>query len=235
MPITSTYGQFCPVAKAAEIVADRWTPLVLRELLLGSYRFNDLHRGVPLMSPALLSRRLKELERVGVVARRRPPTGTGWEYHLTPAGEELWPVIESLGLWGYRWATREFTRKDLDPSLLMWDIRRRAARDHLPEGHAVVLFEFTDVPGKKRQWWLVFNRGEVDLCLVDPGFDIDLTVSSEIETMAHVWLGKHDLGRALESGEITLLGSRDMVRSFRDWFALSLFARAASLPQRKLA
>ncbi len=218
------YGQFCPVAKAAEIVAERWTPLVLRELLLGSHRFSDLQRGVPLMSPSLLSQRLKELERCGIIRKFRSASGRGWSYELTPAGEELWPVIDSLGRWGYRWATRQFRQEDLDPALLMWDVRRRVVPDRFPKGRGVVHFGFTDVPPAKREWWLVFSAGEVDLCLTDPGFEIDLWVTADIETMTRVWLGQLPLDRALRSGTLTLEGKRAAAKSFRDWFSLSLFA-----------
>ncbi len=218
------YGQFCPVAKAAEIVAERWTPLVLRELLLGSHRFSDLQHGVPLMSPSLLSRRLKELESYGIIRRTRPDSGRGWNYELTPAGKELWPVIDSLGRWGYRWATRELKREDLDPALLMWDVHRRVDRDRFPKGRGVVHFHFTDVPAGKRDWWLVFDPNDVDLCLSDPGHDVDLMVTADIETMTRVWLGQQPMDRALRQGSLTLEGKRATVRTFRDWFALSLFA-----------
>ncbi len=160
----STYGQFCPVAMASEVLTERWTPLVVRELLCGSTRFNDLRRGVPLMSPSLLSKRLKTLERVGVVER------DGADYHLTPAGEELRPVIEALGVWGQRWARGDVEAKHYDASLLMWDIHRNIVTDRLPDGRIVVHFHLAGSSDNKSHFWLVLEPGTADLCIItDPG------------------------------------------------------------------
>jgi DNA-binding HxlR family transcriptional regulator len=219
------YGQFCPVAKAAEVVAERWTLLVVRELLCGSRRFNELRQGVPLMSPSLLSQRLRELEDAGVVERRSSASGSGSEYHLTAAGAELRPVVLLLGSWGSRWAQSEVRREDLDPGLLMWDIRRRADQSALPnDRRTVVQFDLSGVPMNKRRWWLVFERGEVDLCLKDPGHEVDLLVSSHITTLTDVWVGHMELPRALRAESIRLEGPTRLVRSFRSWFTLSVFA-----------
>jgi DNA-binding HxlR family transcriptional regulator len=220
------YGQFCPVAKACEVVAERWTPLVLRELFCGSRRFNDLHRGVPLMSRSLLTRRLRELEDAGVVARR--PGGQGsWEYVLTPAGEELRPVVEQLGEWGQRWARRHTAPEDLDAGLLMWDVRRRLRKERLPERRMVVRFDLRNVPrgqAAKRTWWLVADRGDVDLCLKDPGFSIDLTVAADLAALTRVWTGRLAFADASRAGLLRLEGPRDLVRGFPGWLALSSFA-----------
>src|SRR5262245_9961100 len=166
------YGQFCPVAKATEIVAERWTLLVLRELLSGSRRFNDLHRGVPLMSATLLSQRLDELERAGLVERRMEARERGPRYHPTAAAEELRPIIEAIGVWGMRFVRTSFGEEDLDPTVLMWDIRRNVRAEHLPQGRFVVRFDFPEQAAKWRAWWLVKERDatELDLCLHDPGF-----------------------------------------------------------------
>jgi DNA-binding HxlR family transcriptional regulator len=219
------YGQFCPVAKAAEVVAERWTPLVIRELVCGSQRFNDIRKGVPLMSPTLLSQRLKSLEAAGVVRRSR--TGNGTEYRLTPAGEELRPLIEMLGTWGLRWVQNQVRKDDLDPGILLWDMRRRIALDALPETRTVLQFTITGVPKPKRDWWLVGDRHGIELCLKDPGFDVDLYVLSDIATMADVWLGEIRLEAALASGRIELQGTRDMQRIFRRALQLSVFAGIA--------
>jgi DNA-binding HxlR family transcriptional regulator len=222
------YGQFCPVAQAAEIVAERWTPLILRELICGSRRFNDLRKGVPLMSPSLLSQRLRELEDAGVLERSPAQKGGGSEYHLTRAGQELRPVIEMLGLWGHRWVQREIRRDELDPALLMWDIRRCVDPEPLPaDRRTVVQFDLDGVPHKKSRWWLVFDRGEVDLCLKSPGYDVDLQVASHIRDLVNVWLGNVDLGHAVRSKAIRLEGTRAMVHGFKSWFGLSMFARLA--------
>ena len=220
------YGQFCPVAKASEVVAERWTPLVLRELLCGSQRFNDLHRGVPLMSRTLLTRRLRELEDAGVIERRATSPGA-WEYHLTPAGEELRPIIEQLGAWGHRWVRRDVEGHDLDPSLLMWDVRRRIDRSALPDRRVVVRFDLRGVPrahSAQRTWWLVLEPGEVDLCLKDPGFPVDVTVDADLTALTRVWMGRLALAEAGRSGHVRTEGPRALVRACPDWLGLSTFA-----------
>ena len=153
------YGQFCPVAKGAEVFAERWVPLVLRELMCGSTRFNDLHRGVPLMSRTLLGRRLRRLEEVGAVDRRRG--GQGWEYHLTEAGREFAPIIERLGEWGQRWYRSHFRGDELDVGLLLWAMRRAVRPDAFPSRRISVQFDFADLPAAQRHWWLVCEDGEI--------------------------------------------------------------------------
>lgn len=175
------YGQFCPIAVACEVFAERWTPLVRRELAAGSRRFNELQRGVPLMSRTLLAQRLRELEAAGLVERVPKPNGHGFEYRLRPAGEELKPIILQLGEWGRRWVYTRVSREDLDPGLLMWDMHRRIHTDALPERRVVVQFEFLGLPrGSKgaKHWWLVLERPDVELCLKDPGYAVDLLVTA---------------------------------------------------------
>ncbi|MGE5277216.1 MAG: winged helix-turn-helix transcriptional regulator [Acidobacteriota bacterium] len=223
------YGQFCPVAKAAEVFAERWTPLILRELLRGSSRFSDLQRGVPLMSRTLLAQRLKELDRAGVLERRRKKSGRGFEYRLTPAGEEFRPIVERLGAWGQRWARRQLESDgDYDTGLLMWAIRRGIHVDRLPEGRLVVFFEFRGVPRSARRghrsWWLVLSKPEVDICLKDPGGEVDLKVEADLRTLTRAWLGDLPIAAALRSGEVRLEGARELVRAFPTWLALSPLA-----------
>lgn len=218
------YGQFCPVAKAAEILHGRWTPLVVRELLCGSTRFNDLRRGVPLMSTALLSQRLKDLQRVGIVERRVGPNGRGSEYRLTPAGKELAPIIQLLGVWGQRWVRSQVGENDLDASLLMWDMRRTIDGAAFPPRRITVQFDYSDTPRAKRHWWLVIEDGEVDLCLIDPGHDVDLYVLTDLRTMTRVWMGDIGLRQALDSDLIELQGQRDVVRGMPKWLTRSAFA-----------
>lgn len=221
MPID--YGQFCPVAKAAEIVAERWTPLVIRELLSGSQRFNELRRGVPLMSPSLLSQRLKRLEDEGLVEKRDDDGGT--RYELTRAGRELMPVIEALGTWGKRWVRRETQEEDdLDAGLLMWDIHRRLNIDRFPARRTVLKFDLTDVPSKARFYWLVIERGKVDICLKDPGHEIDLYITTDLKTLTAVWLGDIPIAQALRQETLRLDGPRELARDFKSWLKLSLFA-----------
>ena len=168
------YGQFCPVSKAAEILNERWTILIVRELLCGSRRFNDLRRGVPLMSPSLLSHRLKELQEHGVIERRCLGSTRGGEYCLTPAGEELRPIVMFFGEWGQRWVRSQIREDDLDAGLLMWDMRRTIDAAAFPPERTAVEFEFFDAPKAERLWWLVVHEGEVELCFDDPGFPVDL-------------------------------------------------------------
>ena len=215
----SGYGQFCPVAKASEVLAERWTPLVVRELLCGSHRFNELQRGVPLMSRSLLAKRLRELERAGVVERR------GAEYHLTEAGEELRPIIMGLGAWGQRWARSELPRADLDPRLLMWDMQRNIETEALPTHRVVVRFRFTDpAPGLPRVTWLILDRDQVDVCYKDPGFDVDLVVAGRLRALVEVWMGDTSMSAVIRARELLVEGPRDLVRAFPGWLRRSIFA-----------
>ena len=228
------YGQFCPLALAAEIVGERWTPLVLRELILGSRRFNDIHRGVPRMSPSLLSRRLRTLEGAGIVARRRGPGGKAArvEYALTEAGEALAPTIESLAVWGKHWLPATLSRDDADPDLVMWDMHRRMNLDRLPEARTVIRFEFTDQPRAKRLRWIVCSPAGAELCIIDPGFDVDLYVASDSRTVTLVWYGDLALGRAVDEGAIEVHGPRALCEAFPSWLHLS---RMAEVPRRRRA
>jgi DNA-binding HxlR family transcriptional regulator len=223
--IVRGYGQFCPVAKGAEVFAERWTPLVLRELLCGSIHFSDLHRGVPLMSRSLLSQRLKQLEEIGVVRRRLAKRGP--EYHLTDAGREFAPIVQQLGEWGQRWFRTKYGKEELDVTLLVWDMRRNVKAEAFPAGRVSVQFDFSDQPASKRRWWLVSDHGEVDLCATDPGFEVGLFVTTDLRTMTRVWLGDLPLRAAINSGEIELEGARDLRLRFEQWLGLSGFAPIA--------
>jgi len=222
-----SYGQFCPVALAAEVLAERWTPLVVRELLCGSIRFNDLQRGVPRMSSALLARRLKELQFAGIVERRRGAGGS-FEYHLTPAGRELFPVVEKMGLWAQRWLRHDLVdTENLDSDLLMWDIRRNVLAKSPPRDvRYVAEFRLSGVPISRRRYWLVFERGAVDLCYRNPGFEVDLFVEASLRALTQIWLGHILIDQAIRDGRLRLDGSRSDVAAFRSWFALSMFAPA---------
>ncbi|HMJ43105.1 MAG TPA: helix-turn-helix domain-containing protein [Pseudolabrys sp.] len=219
------YGQFCPVAMAAEIVCSKWTPLVLRELLTGPARFNDLRRGVPKMSPTLLSKRLKELEEAGVISARAKGAGGASEYRLTAAGEDLRDVIMSLGVWGQRWIESSLSLKNLDPSLLMWDMRRNILPTSIPKRKCTVQFVYPELAAKRNTWWLVIDGRDVDLCSVDPGFDIDLYVSSTLRSMTAVWMGHTTLKAEINAGHIQLSGDKTMARSIHGWLGLSPFAK----------
>lgn len=218
------YKQFCPVAMAAEVLCTRWTMVLLRELIAGSSRFNDLRRGVPKMSPSLLSRRLRELEEAGIVTRRSVPDHPEiQEYHLTEAGRELRPVIEAFGFWGQKWLESEPSLQNLDPSLLMWDMRRSLNPAPLPDRRVVVQFRYPELQASLRDWWLVVEAdGTVDLCRSHPGFEVDLYVTTDLKTMTAIWMGLATVSG--KADEIELDGDRAVARSMQDWLGLSPFA-----------
>lgn len=221
------YGQFCPVAQAAEILAERWTPLVLRELLAGSTRFNELRKGLALMSPSLLSKRLRTLEAAGVLNRFPDPESRGHRYRLTEAGEALRPLIEHMGNWGARWVDSALTADNLDVGLLMWDIRRNLDRAALTRGQtAVVQFHFADGPSGQRHWWLVADADGTQLCLTDPGLEVDMLVSTDVRTLTRVWMGDLDLDDAQRKDHIRTQGSPRLKAEFRRWLRESPFAAA---------
>ena len=211
------YGQFCPVARGAEVFAERWTPLVLREMLCGSTHFNDLHRGVPLMSRTLLRHRLRQLEGIGVVMRKQGSRGP--EYHLTQAGKDFAPIVERLGAWGQRWFRTTFDRDQLDLGLLLWDMHRNVAPDDFPAGRISLQFDFSDQPKAKRTWWLVCEAGDVDICPTDPGFEVSLYALTDLQTLTRVWMADIPARAAIGSGAIELSGSREIRRRFERWLA----------------
>jgi len=222
------YNQFCPVAMASEILCTRWTPIVLRELMCGSTRFNELRRGVPRMSPALLSKRLKDLEAAGVVRRAKAAGGPDlYEYTLTPAGRDLGPIIESIGVWGHKWVTTQSSLENLDPDLLMWDMRRHIVPKSMPRGRNTIQIIMSDLPEKKRNWWIIAQSGKgVDLCSVDPGFDVDLFLVTDLRTMTEIWMGYTTIARAKKDGRLAVTGSRELEADLQTWLGLSPFAKA---------
>ena len=223
----ASYGQFCPVAMAAEILCTRWTMVVLRELMAGSTRFNELRRGVPRMSPALLSQRLKELEQAGLIMRRpvRDEPGT-LDYRLTDAGDDLKPVMEAFGRWGQRWISSELSLTKLDVSLLMWDMRRNLDPRPLPRRRSIVAFQYPELPAGQRNWWLLVDPAAgVDLSSIDPGFDVDLYVSTDLRTMTAIWMGLETVRQAVSGGRLKITGDRKLAADIQTWLGLSPFAR----------
>ena len=219
------YGQFCPIAKAMELLDQRWTMLVMREVVLGSSRFNEIRRGVPRISPALLSTRLRQLQRAGLVERQ---VGHGPIAYLpTPAGRELGEVLEALGRWGTRWIG-DLGDDDLDPHLLLWDMRRRVDLAGLPGRRVVVAFTFIDLSGPGASWWAVLDRDDpsrpVDVCDDDPGFDVDLRVTTTLRALTQVWRGDREWSGAARSGDLVVTGPRALARALPGWFRLSTFA-----------
>lgn len=227
----ASYGQFCPVAMAAEVLCTRWTVVVLRELVGGATRFNDLRRGVPRMSPALLVKRLRDLEEAGIVRRVASRTEPGiLEYHLTPAGRDLKPVIEAIGIWGQRWFEADVSLQHLDPSLLMWDMRRNLDPTPFPQRRCVIHFLYPELPIARRQWWLLVEPdAEVDLCPVDPGFDVDLYVTTDLRTMTAIWMGLTTVREATNDGKLVLTGDRQVASRMQTWLGLSPFAAEKKL------
>lgn len=225
MPETSSYGQFCPVSMAAEILCSRWTIVLLREMLCGSTRFNDLRRGMPRMSPTLLSKRLKELEQAGVI--HTVPTASGaYEYHLTEAGEELRPIVLGIGFWGQRWVESRLSLRNLDPTLLMWDMRRNLSTEPLPPRRCTIQFQYPELAPPYSNYWLVIESGQVDLCHVDPGFEVDLLVTSSLRTMTSIWMGLTPLTTEIKAGRVQLDGDPAVGRAMQAWLKLSVFAPA---------
>lgn len=224
----NSHGQFCTVARSAEVLCERWTPLVLRELLCGSKRFNELHRGVPRISTTLLAQRLRHLEEYGVVSR--VAHGNVWEYGLTQAGEDLRPIIMALGHWGARWIGKRLRKDELDPGLLMWDIRRSVHTEELPSTAVVIHFSFRDARVGERKWWLVAEDSEVDLCRDDPGRDLTLLVDATVRALTEVWMGHRTPDETLASGHIRIKGADCNSSRLWAWLGASVFA-----PTRRMA
>lgn len=219
--MSATCGQFCPVAMAAEIFCTRWTALVMRELLCGSQRFNDIRRGVPRMSATLLSKRLKELERAGLIKTRNG----GSEYRLTAAGEDMREVVMTLGFWGQRWVETKQSLKNLDPSLLMWDMRRHLNPTPMPPRRCTIQFHYPDLAAAKRDWWMIVDGRAVDLCWINPGFEVDLYVEAPLQTMTEIWMGLSTVAVEVATGRMELTGDPIVSKSMQQWLGLSPFAK----------
>ena len=218
------YGQFCSIAKALEVVGERWTPLILRELVSGSSRFSEIQNGVPRISPSLLTARLKHLEKAGVIIRNAETRG----YELTQSGWELKPLLETLGVWGNRWVRGQLSAEDRDPDLLMWDMRRRINLDKLPHGQTCICFEFTDMPENKSFYWLVCSASGVELCVSSPDYEVDLYVTTDVSTLTRVWNGDTPLPARIDDGSVDLHGTRALRNAFPSWLQLNLFAGVVS-------
>jgi DNA-binding HxlR family transcriptional regulator len=224
MKVIGGYGQFCPLAMAAEVLCTRWTMLILREMCAGSTRFNELRKGVPLMSPTLLSKRLRELENYGVIQRMRTAEPGAFDYRLTAAGQDLQSIVFGMGTWGQRWVETQSSLKNLDPSLLMWDMRRNLNPTPMPHKRCVVQFLYPELANKQR-YWLVVDRGAVDLCQIDPGFGVDLYVVGELRAMTAIWMGLTTVRAEVQAGRLKLTGDSDLKRSMQTWLGLSPFAK----------
>ena len=228
-----SYNQYCPVAHATEILWDRWTLLIVREMLGGASGFNELQRGLPGISRSVLTDRMRALERAEVIERRTGPKGRTLEYRLTPAGRDLEPVVQAIGEWGATWSFTEPRVEELDPSLLIVWMARHVDRRRLPPTRTVVQFDFRD---RKRRYWMVLEPSEVSVCLQHPGFDVDLEVIVDTATLYQIYLGRAELGGAIRAGQLTINGPRTLQRGFGQWYTWSTFAPASrSAQQRRTA
>jgi DNA-binding HxlR family transcriptional regulator len=235
--MTNGYGQFCPVAKASEIFATRWTPLVVRELLFGSHTFNDIHRGVPLMSRALLIERLRQLEERGIVEKRSRADALGHEYWLTPAGESARDIVRALGHWGLAHTRDRITADDLDPALMMWTMRQRTDLDALPDHRVVIRFEFSGVPANRTRFrimWLVLARSGVDVCAKDPGFPVDITLRGDIAVFVAIFLGQTTWDEVMAKA-VAIEGNAQIAQQIPEWIQLRKVPRPQPASARSAA
>ena len=217
------YGQFCPIALASEVLAERWTLLVVRELMSGSRRFNEIRRGVPRLSATLLKQRLRTLENAGLVTRHAASGSGGLDYLLTDGGLALRPIVMAIGEWGQRWA-RDIEQEDLDPSWMLWTMHRRLNTPAMPPGRTVIEIEFVDARPSQRHYWLVHRDGEVEVCLKDPGYETTVRLSTPVRTLAEVWRGLRPMNAELHAGTMHLSGPPTLCRAFPKWLLLSHFA-----------
>jgi DNA-binding HxlR family transcriptional regulator len=217
------YGQFCPIAKATEIIGEKWTVLIIRELLMGGSRFNELQRGLSLISPTILSRRLESLAEHGLVVKKKISGQRGHEYFPTESCKELLPVIRSLGDWGMRWARSNLTGKDYDVELLMLYLKRSIVPEKLIGNETVIRFHFTDIDDYP-DWWLVARGEELDLCVNDPGRDVDVYFTSNVKTMADIWMGDNSYRKAIREGSLKLVGHKALTRDITAWMTNSVFS-----------
>ena len=218
------YAQYCPVALASSVIAERWTPLIIRELVIGGRRFNEIDRGLPGISRSLLKQRLDHLERKGVVERVELTHGRGHEYRLTPAGRDLESVIMAIGEWAVRWMFSEPEPRDVDPVTLTWWMSRRTVAERLPEDRTVVQFDYAGEDPTRI--WIVLERREASVCTEPPGFDSDVVVTTDPVALMRVFSGITSFAQALDNETISLVGPPRLTRALPTWFAWSPFAPA---------
>lgn len=218
------YGQYCPLALAAELLCERWTLLVISRVIDGCTRFNEIHRGVPKISATLLSDRLSRLEHAGLITRTPLKTGRGYAYELTEAGRDLDPIIMSLAVWGQRWS-RDMETEDLDPAFLAWSMHTRLNVEIMPETRTVLEFAFTGTHKGFSRFWLVTEKSSVDMCLKYPGYESDVVVSSEIRRFVEAWRGIRDLRAEIARGQIRVEGNSAYAKALPEWLMLSALAR----------
>jgi len=217
------YGQFCPIAKASEIIGEKWTLLIIRELLMGAHRFNEMQRGLSLISPTILTKRLNSLVDHGLVLKKKISGQQGYEYFPTESCKELLPIIKSLGDWGMRWARDNLTESDYDVELLMLYLQRSIRPDKLVGNETVIRFKFTDIKDLSN-WWLVARDKDVDVCVKDPGKDVDVYFTCPVKTMIDVWMGELSYRKAVNSNKLKVVGPSVLTRNIFTWMDVSIFA-----------
>lgn len=218
-----SYYQFCPIAKAMEVLGERWTLLLVRELLMGSTRFNAFQRGLCQISPSLLTKRLGSLEEAGLIVRRRIPGQRGYEYFPTEACKDLMPVIEQIGHWGMRWARNQLVEDDYDLELLMLYLQRSICPDKLIGNETVIRFNFEDIK-EHPTWWIVVKGADVDVCVHDPGKEVDVYFNVGLKTMCQLWMGELSYRKAVSEGLLQLVGHSDLTKNIERWLKPSIFA-----------
>ena len=217
------YNQFCPIAKASELLGDRWTFLIMRELLSGGCRFNEFLRGLGNISPSLLTTRLRNLEKAEILERKKIKGQQGYEYYLTNAGKEALPIIEALGKWGMDWARDQINDDELDVELLMLYLGRSIMPEKLTGSETIIHFKFNDLK-KLQDWWILVENGKVDVCLEDPGKEVDVWFNTDVRTMMEVWMGDKSYKTAIDSKNLKIVGSSSLTRNVSKWMCNSDFA-----------
>lgn len=217
------YLQFCPVAKASELLSEKWTILIIRELLMGGSRFNDLQRGLAAISPTILTKRLNELTEHGLIVRKKIQGQRGYEYFLSERGKELAPIIQQIGEWGMRWTRGQITDSELDIELLMLYLERSICPEKLPGDHTILCFNFSDLE-ELNKWWLIVSESNIDVCTVDPGKEVDIWFNTDLRTMVEVWMGDLSYKTAIRAKKLQLIGPSALTCNVTEWMANSLFA-----------
>lgn len=223
------YGQFCPLAQATQLLCQPWTLIVVREFIAGSTRYSELQKGMPTMSPTLLSTRLKQLVTAGVL--ERIGKNRNISYQLTQAGRELTPVVQLLGAWGHRWVRTDLSNDDLDAGLLMWDMRRSINVSLLPTSRVVVEFNYPDAIKGAKKWWLITENGEVDLCLNDPGHEVNLLITSPLITMTAIWTCQLTVKEAIKQNKLKVIGESKLIKILPQWLCSSLLSKLGTVKQ----
>ncbi|MEH6358599.1 MAG: helix-turn-helix domain-containing protein [Pseudomonadales bacterium] len=221
------FGQFCPIAKAMEVLGEKWTVLILREILMGSSRFNQLQRGLSLISPAVLTKRLNSLAEYGLIYKTKLPGQKGYEYLPSPSAKELLPIFLDLGAWGMRWTRSHLTSLDYDAEFLMLYLQRSVKPENLPGRTTVIRFNFTDFK-EQPSWWIVVSGDQIDVCVLDTGREVDVYFTSTVKCLSNIWMGETTYRKEVEEGNLKLVGNRALTQNVTSWLSLCQFAKPDS-------